>query len=399
MTMQYDQESGRPAAKSFVWVEEPHVAFASLDPLFAKELCYVSSYDSVDPLSPAKDKRGYQRPPTESRYKKIAAFFQKDNNRHRITPIVVSVRVGTGADRETFRKNLMAGDLEMLRGQKPLVSIIDGQHRLGGLAFAASKDSTFRPHVPVQLLFGMSFEEEASIFNTINLEQQKLPRSLVEVTKGDITEKGSVSYEQQIREITFRLCRDEDSVWGPLGDVEQINMTGMRDPQRRGQRKRKRAYLTFEGLRRSTTGMFPDAMLKRLKSIDEDLPVELAKTYWRGVSEACEGAWNNEPPTKQVIDAETKELRTVCIDYRIKELVAVGSLAQLGHNIISSYLETGDQGTRDMAKIGQLTSKLKAVDWTKDENNPWMRAASGWSGLKQLYGVLYGWVYADISPR
>ena len=53
----------------------------------------------------------------------------------------------------------------------------------------------------------------------------------------------------------------------------------------------------------------------------------------------------------------------------------------------------------DMAKIGQLTSKLKAVDWTKDENNPWMRAASGWAGLKHLYGVLYGWVYADISPR
>ena len=380
MTMQYIKESGRNAAKSFTWLNEPDTAMVSLDPLFAKDLLYVSSYDKRDASSPALDNHGYQRPPTQYRFKDIAKFFKTGKNRGRITPVIASVRLDKTADITAFRRRLMAGDLAGLHKMKEhLVSIIDGQHRIGGLGLAASEDVNFRPYIPVQLIFGLNYHEEATLFNTINMEQVTLPKAIVELNKADIIETGSDSYDQRIRRITLGLCRDSDSVWGPIDGLEQINMTGVKQGMCPDSCVGNHA-ITFEGLRRSTAWLFPPPLYKRLAAIDNGLPLELAKTYWRAVSETCEDAWN------------AKLVRPRA--NRMKELVAVGALSKLGHDIVASYLENGEMG-----RVLQLTEKLTSVNWARDENNPWMRALYGWAGMNTLYGVLYDWVYSDSYPE
>jgi len=60
----------------------------------------------------------------------------------------------------------------------------------------------------------LTFVEEAELFNIINATQRKLPKALIETTRGDITEADAKSYAQSIRQLTFSLCRDTDSVWG-----------------------------------------------------------------------------------------------------------------------------------------------------------------------------------------
>lgn len=78
------------------------------------------------------------------------------------------------------------------------------------------------------LFFDLDFKTEAELFDTINSTQRKVPKPLIEVTKGNITETESTDHAQEVRKIAFTLARDKDSVW-----FGQINMTGARDPERR----------------------------------------------------------------------------------------------------------------------------------------------------------------------
>ncbi|MGH8611581.1 MAG: DNA sulfur modification protein DndB, partial [Gammaproteobacteria bacterium] len=299
---------------------------------------------------------------------------------------IVSVRLKEEKDIERFLNLLEAGDTAAIKSNfgSKVVSIVDGQHREGGLIHAWEEDNEFVPDIPVMMYFGLSFIEEAELFNTINVTQRKLPKALIETTRGDIIEAGDSSYAQKIRRITFSLCRDSDSVWGPVAGVEQINMTGVRDPNR---------LVTYEGLRRSTTNMFPPTMLSRLEAIDEGLPMKYAKRYWRTISEACKEAWTGNPSTREETDQLTGEQHTVKILYRIKDLVGVASLAKLGKDIMTSDLES-----KEPKKLEELTAKLVEVDWEKRDDNPWMRSQAGFAGQKDLYELLHRLVYNDERP-
>ena len=104
-------------------------------------------------------------------------------------------------------------------------------------------------------------------------------------------------------------------------------------------------------------------------------------------------AWTGEPSTEEVEDTLTGDIRTVKIQYRIKDLVGVSALAKLGKDIITSDLES-----KEPKRLEELTSKLMEVNWKKEEGNPWMRSQAGFAGQKDLYEVLHQWVYNDKEP-
>lgn len=173
-------------------VVDERVYVVTITPPMAKDLLFVSSYDSEDPLSNAVNHHGYQRPPSRNRFAEIGAYFAEGNHRELITPIIVSVRLDDPSEIERFLKLLNSGDVKGIKkafGEK-IASIVDGQHRLYGLAHAWEKDNEFLPEIPVVLYFGLTFIEEAELFNTINVTQRKLPKALIETTRGDITESG-----------------------------------------------------------------------------------------------------------------------------------------------------------------------------------------------------------------
>jgi DGQHR domain-containing protein len=367
-------------------VEHHRVHVAVVTPPLARDLFFVSTYDAKDPDSNAGDKHGYQRPPTESRFPEIAKYFRENEHRYLITPLIVSVRIKEPADIDRFIRLFEANDVEAIKrsfGDK-VISVVDGQHRFRGLVYEWEQDSDFLPSIPVVLYFGLTFIDEAELFNTINVTQRKLPKALIETTRGDITESDSGTYAQKIRQITFSLCREADSVWGPVNGAGQINMTGVRDPDR---------PVTYEGLRRSTANMFPVELLERLEGVDPGLAAKLAKRYWLRVSEACREAWTNTPSEREEVDPITRERRSTPIKYRIKDLVGVASLAKLGKDVITSQLESREQN-----RLEDLVDKLTAVDWEKREGNPWMRSQAGFAGQKELYLALHRWVYSEERP-
>ncbi|SFR84258.1 DGQHR domain-containing protein [Agromyces sp. CF514] len=364
-------------------LEADREASAAMTPSAMSELLFISNFEKTDPESPAPDKHGYQREPMRDRIPKIARFYLSRSRTSRTTPIIVSVRLNDSKDIERFLDLFADSDIEGIKEEfgEAVMSVVDGQHRYLGLVQAWESDPTFSPLVPVSLYFGLDFVDEAEFFDIINTEQKKLPKALIEITKADVREVGSMSHSQRVRLIATMLARHDESVWHG-----QVNLTGARDPNK---------PVTFEGLRRSSASMFPSELLGRLEAADKDVD-GIARTYWALVAQACAEAWNGEARLRLDEDGNSVEYSP---KYRIKELVGVASLAKLGKDIITSALEHPNFNERMKSLVGALSD----VDWEKvnlekDERNPWMASQAGFAGQADLYKTLYAWVYYGKKP-
>lgn len=375
--------SGRPSRMKIQAITVPgRQAVATLTPDLLKELAFISTYETKDPLSSSPQQHGYQREPMDGRFSGIGKYYNKDNNRFLIPPIIASARVYSPEDVEKFNELFNAGDISGIKAAftKSAFSIVDGQHRLGGLYYAWTNFEDFHADVPVMIYYGLGYSEEAGLFDDINSNQRKLPKALIEATKQHM-EAGDKGHTQVVREIAFAVAQDGDSVW-----KDKINMTGARDPER---------SVTYEGLRRATSQMFPDRLLKRLGSISLD-PKDTAKKYWEQVSKACWTAWTEKP--RYVLGEDGNQIEEK-VHYRLKDLVGVASLAKLGEDIMSTSLDkSGNDVGAFFDSLADLVSKLGAVDWEKGDHNPWMRGQAGFAGQKELYEILYNLVYLDQQP-
>lgn len=357
-------------------------AFATLTPDLLKKLAFISTYETKDPRSSSPQQHGYQREPMTARFSGIASYYTKGQNSFLIPPIIASARVYKPADIDRFNELFNAGDIDGIHREftKSAFSIVDGQHRMGGLYQAWEKNPGFNADVPVMIFYGLDYAEEAALFDDINTNQRKLPKALIEATKLHV-ESRDKSHAQTIREIAFAVAQDGDSVWKDL-----INMTGARDPNR---------SVTYEGLRRATNQMFPERLLSRLRNIGF-VPEQVAKKYWDLVSKACSVAWNEQtrPVTRE--DGTVEDEKP---EYRLKDLVGVASLAKLGEDMMTTSLDrSGNNQDAFWETLTDMISKLGSVDWEKRANNPWMASQAGFAGQKDLYEILYRLVYLDQAP-
>jgi DGQHR domain-containing protein len=357
------------------------VAMLTLTPDALQELAFVSTYSSTDEQSSSPRQHGYQREPVEQRFPSIGRYYAKDDNRHLITPIIVSVRIYKPEDHVKFNQLLVKGDIRTIHQEfgRNVVSVVDGQHRKGGLFWAWENIEDFNADVPIMAFYGLHYADEANLFDDINTNQRKLPKALIESTKVHM-EAGEKSHAQVIREIAFALAQDGDSVWHGL-----VNMTGARDPEK---------PVTYEGLRRSTGNMLNDRLINRLEARGFR-PEDVAKKYWALVAKVSAKAWNNVPRLVSNDEGETVEEP---VKYRIKDLVGVAALSRLGHDILTSALEAGKTEDDFNSAVADMVTRLGAVDWEKQPRNPWMASSAGFAGMGVLYDMLYKLVYLDQAP-
>ena len=357
------------------------VAVAAITPEKLKALAFISTYSSKDPQSSSPRQRGYQRDPMESRFPAIGRYYAKGENRYRIPSLTASVRVYTPKDQERFIEMFNDHDIAGIHKEfgRSVFSIVDGQHRMGGLYWAWENDTEFNAEIPVMVYFGLNYAEEALFFDTINTMQRKLPKALIEATKVHM-EADDTSHAQFIRVISEGLAEDGDSVW-----QNQVNMTGARDAK---------LPVSYEGLRRATSYLLPERLVSRLRVRDMD-PETSAKRFWLEVSKACEKAWEGQPREEVNEEGETVE---VPAKYRIKDLVGVAALSKLGGDILATALDLSKNDTEFWDAVVDLVSKLGAVDWEKRRGNPWMNTSAGFAGQVPLYEMLYRLVYMNEAP-
>lgn len=357
-------------------------ALAILTPDRLKELAFISTYYSKDPQSTSPRQHGYQREPMVARFKGIGRYYAKEDNRHLLTPIIASVRVYTDKDRARFNFLFNRAEIGKIHAEfgESVFSIVDGQHRLGGLYWAWENIEGFNAEVPVYVYYGLNYTQEANFFDTINTEQRKLPKALIESTRLHM-DSGIKDHKQDIREIAFAIAQDGDSVWKDL-----VNMTGSS--------AEKGMPITFEGMRRSTGNMFPERLIARLKQRGMEAD-GVGKKYWEMVARACGKAWSNAPKVEVGPDGERYETP---VKYRIKDLVGVAALSRLGQDIITTALDRTRTEDDFWESISDMVSKLGAVDWEKRRDNPWMASSAGFAGMGILAGMLYDLVYLDRAP-
>lgn len=361
-------------------IEPGKSAVAVLTPDKLKELAFVSTYSDTDPESTSPRQHGYQRDPMESRFPGIGRYYNKGKNKYLIPPLLASVRVYTDKDKARFEYLFEQGDIDAIHREfsKAAVSIVDGQHRMGGLHWAWENIEDFEAKVPVIFYYDQTFTEEAVFFDTVNTMQRKLPKALIEATKVHM-EAGDRSHAQIIRELAFALAQDGDSVWKDL-----VSMTGARHPNQ---------PITYEGLRRATSNMMHERLVNRLKARGFN-PEDVLKKYWSMVTRACAPAWENRP---RVVDREGTQVEEP-VKYRLKDLVGVAAISKLGEDILGTALDKTRSEEDFWEDVSNSVSKLGAVDWEKREDNPWMRSSAGFAGMGVLYDMLYKLVYLDRAP-
>lgn len=361
-------------------------ALATLTPDALKALAFVSTYNTVDEQSSSPRQHGYQRDPMSARFPAIGRYFSQEQDGkhthvHLITPLIISVRVYTPKHLAEFNDMFNKGDIQGLHRKfgRSVFSVVDGQHRMGGLYWAWENKANFNPDVPVMMYYGLRYADEATLFDDINTNQRKLPKALIEATKVHM-EAGEKSHQQTIREVAFALAQDGDSVWHGL-----INMTGARDADK---------PITYEGLRRSTGNMLHERLVARLEGRGFILE-DVAKNYWQLVARASGNAWNNRPKLVLNEDGQTEEAPT---SYRMKDLVGVAALSRLGAEILNSALDKSKTTEEFWASVADFVSKLGEVDWTKEKGNPYMATSAGFAGMGDLYQILYKLVYLGEAP-
>lgn len=357
------------------------VGMALMTPDALNALAFVSTYETVDPQSTSPRQHGYQREPMDSRYSAIGRYYAKDGNGHLITPLIVSARIYSPKDQARFNFLFNKGEIAKIHAEfgKDVFSVVDGQHRKGGLYWAWKNVEDFDVDVPVMVFYGLTFLEEAKFFDSVNAEQKKIPKALIEATLVH-TQAGEKSHAQQIREIAFSLAQDGDSVWKEL-----VNMTG----------SEKTKPVTFEGVRRATGNMLPDKLISRLE-MRNIAPETAAKKYWELVAKACSPAWNDY--ARNVTDPESGETVEVPVKYRIKDLVGLAALSRLGQDILTSSLDATKTEDAFWDAVAEKVAKLGVVDWEKSPTNPWMASPAGMAGMNHLAEILFNLVYLDQKP-
>lgn len=357
------------------------VSVAQMTPERLKALSFISTYTTQDPQSTSPRKHGYQREPMEERFPGIARYYAEGDNRYHIPPLVASVRVYDQKSRTRFNTLFNAGSIDKIHREfgKDVFSIVDGQHRIGGLFYAWNKFDEFNADVPVTLYYGLTYVQEAKLFDDINVNQRKLPKALIEATKVHMDTDGK-SHAQVIRLIAMSLAEDPDSAWR-----NQVNMTG---------RPKAPEPVSYETLRRATGDMFPSRVLERLEQ--RGFTAErVAKKYWELVSKACAPAWTDTP---RYVENDEGEQVEEAVKYRLKDTVGVAAVSKLGQDIVNTSLDRTEKMDEFWDVMAEMVAKLGAVDWEKRKNNPYTSTSAGFGGQRVLYEVLYDLVYLNRAP-
>lgn len=134
----------------------------------------------VDAWAPS-NKSGYQRMPTQARFRKIARYVMGKEGSRPVLPqaVVLNHRDADSRLKFSATDGGPSGTLELKHDQ--VLWEVDGQHRLGGLRSAVEENAALGEYpVPVVITEGLQRLEEAVLFFVVNTNQKRVPTDLAQ---------------------------------------------------------------------------------------------------------------------------------------------------------------------------------------------------------------------------
>ncbi|KRF22525.1 DGQHR domain-containing protein [Paenibacillus sp. Soil787] len=288
----------------------------------AIQITYVKPYD-------LPSGKGYQRPVDTKRANDFALYLSKGDN-SLFTPILLNAEskwdfVPYDKYRPSYGRLLC----------KEKASLMDGQHRLGGIK-RYIQETNSEINIPFLALHYLDEDEEIQLFDTINTKAKGIGVSLSRYLR---------RHSDDLSWIATELILRNDSPFFNIGTI-----TGKRNAGR---------HVTLQNLYRVL-----ELLLKstNVSNLTKEEKLMLCLFYFNGLKEIFSQEW-----------MDYKE-------YRITHIVCLNALAISGSEIFSELVSV-DKKQIDYIRITKYVKKIKKFDWSSNGN---LKYIKGFSGSKTL---------------
>jgi DNA sulfur modification protein DndB len=269
----------------------------------AMQLTYVKPFDHPSG-------KGYQRPVDSKRCNDFAQYLSKGDN-SLFTPILLNAEsrwdfIPYDRARPAYGRLLC----------KDKASLMDGQHRLGGVK-RYTQDTNSDINVPFLAFHFLDEDEEVQLFDTINTKQKGIGASLSRYLSRDTDE---------ISWISTQLITRSDSPFHNIGTI-----TGKRNAGR---------HVTLQNLYKILEFLF-----KNVNGASREEKLMLALVYFNSVKELFNKEW---------LDYS---------EYRITHIVCLNALAIAGADVLQ-MATNNEKKQIDYNKIVRKIKKMNKMDWS-----------------------------------
>lgn len=326
----------------------------------------ISSYNSAE-------ETGYQRPPVEAHYKKIARYLA-DVDSEQILPM--SIIAAAAKNDITYQGNVLTIDGKM--------RIVDGQHRIKAIEYLRDeKSSKYRSkyeelvrhyEFPVILLITNDFDSvlEMDTFININSKGKRVSTNLakelrekkmqVDLEKHEIP-LTKESYENLATQVVKLLAHDTDSIW--YGRIQMGDEAGMQKPVSIG---------TFARSLKKITMRVTDMVVRGAKVISEE--------------NAREAAERTKATVEQLWKA-VQERWPECFDEPKQYNLLRGLGVSVVHRLFESCIKAKDFPDPDMMLEDAQETFVQYLNKTEIGAEEWM-VGSTFTGFssEQGYGII-----------
>lgn len=292
----------------------------------AISLTYVKSYD--DPSG-----KGYQRPVDIKRCNEFAFYLSKGDDAL-FTPLLLNA--ASNWEFSAYDRQRPAFGRLICKAK---ASLMDGQHRLGGIK-RYIQETNSDLNVPFVAFHSLDEDEEIQLFNTINTKAKGIGPSLSKYLTRDYDDISWISTELLVR---------GESPFHHIGSI-----IGKRNKGR---------HITLQNLYR-TISLFTKN--NQISVLPKEIKLQLSLLYFNAIKERFYHEW---------IDYK---------GYRLTHIVCIDALSIAGSEMISSTIQEG-KSKIDYKLITKRVGKVGNIDWSVD--GP-LKYIKGMSGSKTLANEL-----------
>lgn len=283
----------------------------------ALQAIYVKPYD--DPSG-----KGYQRPVDTKRSKDFALYLSQGDD-SLFTPILLNP--ASNWEFSTYDK-VRPSYGRLICKEK--ASLMDGQHRLGGIR-QYIQETNSDINIPFLAFHFLDDDEEVRLFDTINTKAKGIGTSLSKYLRRDSDDLSWIATELLVR---------IDSPFYSIGSII-------------GKRTKGR-HITLQNLYRTLSLLTRDPAVSAL-SKEEKLAIAL--TYFNSIKEKYSNEWDDYK------------------NYKLTHIVCLDALSLAGSRLLVNCVS--DYKRVDYTAIIKTVRKLRRIDWSVNGNLKYVKGISG----------------------
>ncbi|WFO49274.1 DGQHR domain-containing protein [Bacillus pumilus] len=281
--------------------------------------------------------KGYQRPVSSKRCKDFVDYLSTGENAL-FTPILINA----GGNWQFTAYDSLRPSFGRLICKKR-GSLMDGQHRLGGIKLYLEETNAFI-NVPFLAFHYLEDEEEISLFDTINTKAKGIGSSLSRYLKRD---------SEDLSWVAAQLIIQPDSPFHELGTIVGLRTTSKR--------------VTLQNIYNTLVYLTKQ---NKLSELSKEKLLRVSLIYFDAIKKLFPDDWGNYKESK------------------LTHIVGINALSIIGSEILPKSLNNESMQI-DLKILNSFLYKLEKIDWSVQGEMKYLKGVSGSKTLaKELLSLM-----------